>query len=512
MNRKSILEISAVVLFVSLAGTTCWAQSPKLKMTTDIPKSITAPDRVETSIGTLEYFDGVPKPKTVETVYDYLDRSRAVQVFLNSIPAMSVATLREGQASVGADTCNKICIWDSLMDSESLLLTGNTSTMYAVGFLDLQKDGPSVIDLPPGMLGILDDMEFHFMSDLGVAGPDKGKGGKFLVLAPDYKGDVPDGYFVVPSKTSGVWVFMRGYLDKSVPLEKAIPAASANIRNSLKVYPLAAKDAPPAMEFINVSGKSMNTILPNDFSFFEKLHALIQTEPESYLGPEAKGMMAAIGIEKGEPFNPDARMKKILTDAASIGNAAARAISYFPRDSGNLTFKDSDAWVTAYADKDTTFTRNGAYRLEPRVLFHFGYICVSPAMAMTVAGKGSDYSMGMLDSEGKVLDGSKTYRLRIPPNPPAKDFWAITMYDTQTRSQLQTDQQFPTKGSQDKGIKTNADGSMDIYFSPKAPAGQEGNWLQTIPGKSWFIALRIYGPEQPWIDQTWRPGEIELVK
>lgn len=332
--HKKYLIITAVA---SLLATPVLAQQPpKLKMTTDIPTSITAPDKVETSIGTLEYFDGVPQPKTVETVYDYLDRSRAVQVFLNSIPAMSVATLREGQASVGADTCNKICIWDSLMDSESLLLTGNTSTMYAVGFLDLQKDGPSVIDLPPGMLGILDDMEFHYMSDLGVAGPDKGKGGKFLVLPPGYKGDVPEGYFVVPSKTSGVWVFMRGYLDKSLPLEQAIPAASANIRNSLKVYPLATKDAQPAMEFINVSGKSMNTILPNDDSYFEKLHALIQTEPESYLGPEAKGMMAAIGIEKGKPFNPDARMKKILTDAAAIGNAAARAISYFPRDPGNL--------------------------------------------------------------------------------------------------------------------------------------------------------------------------------
>ncbi|MGB7204186.1 MAG: DUF1254 domain-containing protein [Anderseniella sp.] len=512
MKTKRIVVRAIVAVSVTLAGINCWAQSPKLKMTTDIPKSITAPDNVETSIGTLEYFDGVPKPKTVETVYDYLDRSRAVQVFLNSIPAMSVATLREGQASVGADTCNKICIWDSLMDSKSLLLTGNTSTMYAVGFLDLQKDGPSVIDLPPGMLGILDDMEFHYMSDLGVAGPDKGKGGKFLVLPPGYKGDVPEGYFVVPSKTSGVWVFMRGYLDKSLPLEKAVPAASANIRNSLKVYPLAAKDAPPKMEFINVSGKSMNTILPNDDSYFEKLHALIQTEPKSYLGPEAKGMMAAIGIEKGKPFNPDARMKKILTDAAAIGNATARAISYFPRDPGNLLYGKDSTWVMAYADKDTSFTRNGAYRLDPRVLFHFGYICVSPAMAVTVAGKGSDYGLNMLDSKGLALDGSKTYKLNLPPNPPAKDFWAVTMYDTQTRSQLQTDQQFPTLGSQDKGIKKNADGSYDIYFAPKAPEGQEGNWLQTIHGKSWWIGLRMYGPEQPLIDKTWRPGEIELVK
>ena len=471
-----------IAMIAFILTTPAQAQSPKLKMTTDIPKSITAPDAVETSIGTLEYFDGVPQPKTVETVYDYLDRARAVQVFLNSIPAMSVATLREGQASVGADTCNKICIWDSLMDSESLLLTGNTSTMYAVGFLDLQKDGPSVIDLPPGMLGILDDMEFHYMTDLGVAGPDKGKGGMFLVLPPGYKGDVPDGYFVVPSKTSGVWVFMRGYLDKG------IKAASDNIRNNLKVYPLAKQDNAPPMEFINVSGKNMNTILPNDYSFFKKLHALIQTEPESYLGPEAKGMMAAIGIERGKPFNPDERMKKILADAAAIGNAAARAISYFPRDPGNLLYGKDSAWVMAYADKDTTFTRNGAYRLDPRVLFHFGYICVSPAMAVTVPGKGSDYGLAMLDSKGKVLDGSKTYKLHLPPNPPAKDFWAVTMYDTQTRSQLQTDQQFPTLGSQDKGIRKNADGSYDIYFAPNHREDRKATGCKPFPARAGGLA------------------------
>ena len=453
MKIKQLATIGIALVIAASLAAPAWAAPPKMKMTTDIPAAYTAPDKVETSIGTLDYFDGVPTEKSTETIYDYLDTSRAVNVFLNSIPALSINALREGQAAMGADASNKICIWDNLMDSKTILLTGNTSTMYAVGFLDLFKDGPTVIDLPPGMLGILDDMAFRYMVDLGVAGPDKGKGGKYLVLPPDYKGDVPKGYFIVQSKTSGVWVFMRGYLDKKLPIEKAVPAASKNIRNTLKVYPLSTQANPPAMEFINVSGKDMHMIVPNDYSAFEKMHALIQTEPDDYLGKEAKGMMAAIGIEKGKPFKPDARMKKILTDAAAIGNGAARAISYFPRDPGNLTFKDSKAWITAYADKDTTFTRNGAYRLEPRILFHFGYICVSPAMAMTVAGKGSDYSMGMLDSEGKVLDGSKTYRLRIPPNPPAKDFWAITMYDTQTRSQLQTDQQFPTKGSQDKGIQ-----------------------------------------------------------
>ena len=506
MTTKQLFTLALTLVMASTLTAPVWAESPKMKMTTDIPASITTPDKVKTSIGTLEFFDGVPNKDTVETVYDYIDRARAVEVFLNLIPSMSVYQLREGQRSAGADKSNKVCIFDTLMDSKSLFLTGNTSTMYAMGFLDLKNDGPTVVDLPPSMLGILDDMAFHYMTDLGVAGPDKGKGGKFLVLPPGYKGDVPDGYYVVPSKTYGVWLFMRGYLDKG------IKAASDNIRNNLKVYPLAKASNPPKMEFINVSGKEMNTVLPNDYSFYEKLHTLIQEEPEDYLGSEVKGQLAAIGIEKGKPFNPDGRMKKILIDAAAIGNTAARAISYFPRNPGNFIYDKNSAWIMAYANKDTTFTKNGARNLDARVLFHFGYICVSPAMAVTVPGKGSDYAMAMLDSKQRPLDGSKTYKLHLPPNPPVKDFWAVTMYDTQTRSQLQTDQQFPTLGSQDKGIKKNADGSMDIYFAPKAPKGKEGNWLQTIPGKSWFIALRMYGPLQPWIDQTWRPGEIELME
>ncbi len=506
MKAKRIIAVIVTAAMGISTVTAALAAPPKMKMTTEIPAQITAPENVKTSIGELKFFDGVPTKKTVDTVYDYIDRARAVQVFLNSIPALSMYTLREGQASIGADASNKIAIWDTLMDSTTVLLTGNTSTMYAVGFLDLEKDGPTVIDLPPRMLGVLDDMAFHYMTDLGVAGPDKGKGGKFLILPPGYKGKVPDGYFVVPSKTNGVWVFTRGYLDKG------IKAASDNIRNNLKVYPLAKAANPPKMAFINVSGKKMNTVLPNDYSFFEKLHDLIQGEPDDYLGPEAKGMMAAIGIEKGKPFNPDARMKKILTDAAAIGNASARAISYFPREPGNFIYGKNSAWIMAYANKDTAFKKNGAYNLDARILFHFGYIVVSPAMAVTVPGKGSDYGLAMLDSKQRPLDGSRTYKLHIPPNPPVKDFWAVTMYDTQTRSQLQTDQQFPTLGSQTKGFKKNTDGSYDIYFAPKAPKGQEGNWLQTIPGKSWWIGLRMYGPLQPWIDQTWRPGEIELVK
>ena len=358
------------------------------------------------------------------------------------------------------------------------------------------------------MLGVLDDAAFEYIVDLGIAGPDKGKGGKYLVLPPGYEGNVPDGYFVVRSRTYRVWNFMRGYLDKG------IEAAANNFKDNLKVYPLDQAKNPPKMKFINASGmEGVNTVLPNDYSYYEALDAVIQTEPAGFLDPETTGLIASIGIVKGKPFEPDARMRKILTDAAAIGNATARAITFYPRDPGQPTYKDGDsAWLNVWADKNTTYMREGARLLDARVWFHYNCIVVSPAMAVTVPGKGSDYTIGGLDSKHQPLDGSKTYKLHLPPNPPAKDFWAITIYDTQTRSQLQTDQQYPTVGSQDEGMKQNPDGSYDVYFGPQAPAGREGNWLQTVPGKSWFIALRMYGPEQAWIDQTWRPIEIELVK
>ena len=482
------------------------AQGKKMKMTTETPASIMAPDKLKTSIGTMEFFDGVPDKASVDKVYDYLDRSRAVESFLNCIPAMSMYSIRKGMKEFGIDSYNKIMIYDGLLDSKALWLTANTSTMYAMGWIDL-KDGPLVVDLPPRMLGIIDDMAFKYMTDLGMAGPDQGRGGRFLILPPDYDGPVPAaGFHVVESKTYGAWLFMRGYLDKG------IEAASKNIRDNLKVYPLAKRDNPAKMEFINATGKEINTVVPNDFSFFKNVHAILQEEPSGFLGAEITGQLASIGIEKGKDFPADERMTDILVDAAAIGNTAARAISFAPRHPGLYTYGENSGWYQPIIGGSTVYMDNGARVLDGRVFYHFGYICVSPAMSSKSAGKGSDYSMGMVDSEGRPLDGSKTYKLTLPPNIPVKDFWALTMYDTQTRCQLQTDQQFPTLDSYKKGMKTKSDGSIEVYFSPKAPEGQESNWLQTIPGKSWFVALRVYGPLEAWLDQTWRPGEIELVE
>ncbi|MGB3365788.1 MAG: DUF1254 domain-containing protein [Thermodesulfobacteriota bacterium] len=500
-----VITLILLVMVFTIPGIT--EQPPKYKMTTEIPESITTPDKVETSIGTMEFFDGIPTQDTVNNVYDYMDRARAVQVYIETLPIVSMQSLRTGGDAVGSKNANQFLIAQDMLDSKPLVLTANTSTLYTWSFLDLEKDGPTVIELPPGMLGALNDMYFRYIADLGIAGQDKGKGGKYLVLPPGYQGDVPDGYFIAKPRTNGVWVFMRGYV------KDGIDAAVENVKKNLNAYPLSQSDNPPMAEFINVSDLAgYNTIPPNDYSFYEMLNDVVQTEPIEFIDPETRGLIASIGIVKGQDFNPDERMKKILIDAVAIGNTYARANTVFPRDPGNRIYGPDSEWIMAFADKNTTFIKDGALNNDARLWMHYNAIVVTPAMAVTKPGKGSDYGIAGLAEGQKALDGSKTYKLNLPANVPVKDFWAVTIYDTQSRSQLQTDQQFPTVGSQTDGLKQNADGSFDIYFSPNAPQGQEGNWLQTIPGKSWFIILRMYGPLEPWLNQTWRPGEIELVE
>ena len=497
-----IYRLFVVTAFIaSLAGTTVSAQVSEAEL-----DAISIPAKVETTIGTLEFFDGVPTDATIDALYDNLDRMRGVDVYLNNHGAASLNAMRKGNAGIGANASNKVTITEQLLKPASLYLTGNTSTLYALTYLDLKTDGALVVELPPGMLGFLDDAWFRFIANLGLIGPDKGKGGKYLLLPPDYNGEEPEGYFTIKLPTYNNLMFLRGSIANG--LEPAVE----NIKSKLRIYPLAKAGDPPATEFIDFSGKSYSTIVTRDLSFFEDLNELVQVEPIDAIGPEMRGQLAAIGIIKGKPFNPDARMKKLLNEAATLGNATARAITYQPRIDGVFIYPDTNsAWTMAYANKNTSFEADGAMGLDARPLFYFNATGVTPAMATTTAGAGSDYALAYLDADMKAFDGAKTYRLHLPPNVPVNNFWAVTLYDTQTRSLLQTSQTFPTVGSQDESIRKNADGSYDLYFAPEPPEGKEGNWLQTVPGKSWFTILRMYGPLEPWIEKTWRPGEIKLV-
>ena len=470
-------------------------------------ESISIADNVETAIGTLKFFDGVPSDDTVAKVYDNLDRSRGVDAYLSNMGGVSIQSVLDGLGRAGADAPNKIALFAGLMNSKTLVVTPNTSTMYAYAGTDLGNDGPTVIEIPPGMLGFLDDAWQRYVGDMGVTGPDKGKGGKYLVVPPGYTGDIPEGYFILRPLTNRNFLFWRG------SIANGLDAAAKNLENGLKIYPLKDAANPAKTEFVNMTDRSFNTVFPNDLGYFKVLDAMIQREPLEAIGPEVRGTLASIGIVKDKSFAPDARMQKLLIEAGAIGNATARAITYQPRIDGVFIYPDTNsAWSTAYANHNTSFEADGAMGLDARVLFYFNAGGVTPAMATSHVGQGSDYALGMLDANKKPFDGGKTYIVHLPPDVPVNDFWAFTMYDTQTRSMLQTSQPFPTVGSQTKGVEKNSDGSYDIYFGPQPPAGKEGNWLATLPGKSWFTILRMYGPLEAWINKTWRPSEIDLVK
>ena len=346
----------------------------------------------------------------------------------------------------------------------------------------------------------------RYVADLGNAGPDKGKGGKYLFLPPGYKGDVPQGYFVFKSRTFGNAFFTRGFLVNGDP-GPAVESFHKNMRS----YPLSEAANPHPAKFVNLSGKAFNTIGPNDYSFYEDVNTLIQEEPADSENPELLGQLMAIGIQKGKPFAPDERMKKILTDAVAVGNATARAISYRPRDP-QVYFYPGKAWSTPFVGGSYLFLDDGARLLDARTYFFYNATGITPAMSMKMVGVGSQYAIAFFDADKNYLDGGKNYKLNIPANPPAKNFWSMIAYDTQTRSMVQTDQEFPSKASHTAGLQKNADGSYDLYFSPKAPAGKESNWIQTVPGRGWFACLRLYGPMEPWFNKTWKPGEIELQK
>jgi hypothetical protein len=488
-------------------STTAEAQTASKSIPPETLKSISTPNRVDTHIGKLEFSDGVPTGDTIKALYDNLDRSRGFGVYLDNLGAVAIRAFLSSLAAQGADAPNKIAIFEQLMDSQSMVLTANTSTLYAFSRTDLAKDGPTVIEVPPGMLGFLDDDWQRFVGDIGVTGPDRGKGGKYLVVPPGYDGQAPEEYFLLKPRTHKNFLFLRG------SIAEGLEAGAKNMTSGIRIYPLkdAAKPAPTA--FINMSGKSFSTLFPNTLAYYEHLNQIIQDEPIDAIDPAQRGAIATIGIVKGKPFTPDERMKELLTEAATLGSATARAITFEPRLDGVYLYPGTGSvWSGFFANGNATFESDGTMQLEAAVLYYFNAGGVTPAMAKTAVGVGSDYAGAYFDANKQPFDGSKTYKLHLPPNVPVNNFWAVTIYDTQTRSMLQTGQRFPTVGSQTKGIEKNADGSFDIYFAPKAPAGKEDNWLQTVPGKSWFVILRMYGPLEPWLNKTWRPSEIELVK
>jgi len=539
---KSFHSKVSVLAILLAAANFNGGREASAKTAAEIPPAITTPDKVESRIGPLEFKDGAPNPATVEKIYDNLDFTHAFEAFVNTMQGVSIAALNKGFQSIGVKD-NEVLVYSKLMDASSLFLTANADTVYVLSVIDLSK-GPMVLEPPPGALGAIDDYWFRWVTDVGAPGPDRGEGGKYLILPPGYDGPVPEGgFFVSRAKTTRVLWFARSFMEKNDPAPvvevikartKIYPYEPGGVGTSIAEFlagdaKLAKISTPPATVFHEGSGVAVNTVPPSDFSYYEMLNEVVQQEPATSLDAELMGPLAAIGIIKGKPFAPDARMKKILTEAIAVANATSRTLFMSPRNpewylypnSGwmNYLFLTGYQFETPIPEITTSgvkpYPPTGYRTLDARTSFFYGVTGITPGMAMRLPGIGSQYVWTLVDADKNYFDGAKTYKVTLPKGIPEANFWSLTLYDNQSRSMLDTPQRYPRAGSQtypSPAAEAAADGSTTVYFGPKQPEGVgRGNWIQTMPGKGWFVLLRLYSPLEPFFTKEWRPSEVELV-
>jgi hypothetical protein len=475
-------------------------------------------------LANLRFAKNRPTAETAQTLRDELLFQRATQTYLWAMPLINTLGMKVGSEKKFGAGYNVLPVWKKRLDAKTLVTTPNSDVIYAMSYLDLGKDGPIVFQAPPQLQGILLDFWQRpipvdggkYFGDVGLFGPDEGKGGKFLIVPPGYKEAVPSGYYVYRSGTNNVFVFLRAFYND--PKDLAPPVS---LMQQAKIYPLNGTGGAKTMVFPDGSGIAANMLPRSDFSAFEQLKQLVESEDAHLSSPDGLGMLASIGIVKGKPFRPDARERAILDAAATTAYKMSRVIAFEPAlDGVSFRVYPDRRWLNPIAEGtpanpsgrfsvqgDWTRAEGGYVDLNTRIWFFTDYYSLSPGMISQIPGKGAKYMIAFTDSDGTPLVGDSNYRVRLPANIPAANFWSVTLYEAENASGLANGEAFPSLGSRDKPAQ-NADGSTDIYLAKAAPAGKKGNWMATPAGRGYFVILRLYGPTEAAIDKSWKPGDI----
>ncbi|MDO3387547.1 DUF1254 domain-containing protein [Gilvimarinus sp. SDUM040013] len=463
--------------------------------------------------------------QTAQVLKEELIFQRASQTYLWALPLLNTMGMRDGFAESYSPTYNTMAIWTKRLDARTQVTTPNSDLIYGISFVNLAETGPLVFEAPPKLQGILLDFwqrpiphdGGEYFGDIGLPGPDGGKGGKFLILPPGYKGDVPSGHYVYRSGTNNVFIFLRSFYQS---LDNISPAV--DVLKQSKLYPLGKKSNAKGMVFEDASQSGHNMLPRTGFDAFKQLKYLVDTEGSNLAGPDWLGMLAGLGIVEGQPFSPNKRTKELLAQAAETAYKTSRMLGMQEVLNGEelYVYKDRQ-WVNPInnigarwpdSKLDLSFSsRSGGYTdLDARAWFFTDYYSISPGMVSMTPGKGAYYMIAFKDEDQDHLNGEHSYKLRLPKDIPAKLFWSVTLYEAASASGLDNGQPFPSLGKLDNPVK-NADGSTTLYIGPKAPKGKEKNWLATVPGKGFFSILRLYLPTETAIDGSWKPGDIEKL-
>lgn len=454
---------------------------------------------VQTRVGSLSFENGYPSRHTVEELFDVMDFQRATQAYIWSLPIVAMSEWQRAHEEIFKVNDGDIVVYANT-EQKLGILTANATTPYIAGFFDLGRTGPMVVDVPPGPTGgLVNDFWQRPVTDLGLAGPDKGKGGRYLFLGPGQK---------KPPNTDVDYVYESGTMNVffGIRILTPDPKKSKEILDAFTAYPHSEPNK--KSKVVNAKGEYFG-YQARGLKYWEHLNEILQREPVAERDRFMMASLKFLGIAKGKPFNPDERQKRLLEEASLVGEAMAQANSFESRFPG-VRYRDDAAWEYVLALKPSQ--RIGEFeQLDERAAWAYEAITTSAGMVSTTPGVGSTYLGGYKDTDGEWLSGSDSYRLHVSPNVPMTQFWSITVYDQATRGLINNGTARADRSSRHDLIK-NEDGSVDIYFGPdKAPSGQENNFVKTNAGDGFFVYFRLYGPTEPYFEKSWPLPDLEKI-